>query len=970
MIRRGELSTALTLDSRFRDEVLIRFGQVTTEGVPGLPASTVRSTLALVSALAPIDLDDTALVDAMAQFLSLVVGDLLTTLRQLVDHGVLLQRGRLARVVPDVLADEVLTGQAVQLDTDTGYVDRLWAAFGTTHADTVMRNLAELDWRIRSLAVESGAASVPDVFSRLWLDVRGEVLAADNAGRTVALGKLVTVAGSQSDRVFSLVADLLAAPAAIDEVTSRWSQYTHDDVRRAAAPVLRTCAVANPALLPSVLDALWELASCDTRAPNRDSDHPVRIIEDIGNLGSPGSLQAAAALLASVERWLRMPDPLGIVRTPLFALAPLVAKEGMTQEWQHHALQFSPHLISAEKVRSLRDQVRGLLRPVAAGDDIRRGVEAVAMLGTALREPHGFFGQHVPDTEVLAWEQDDLATIVILEDVASSTSEPVVRLAIRDAVDWHAVRAMSLDVRTRCLTLVERLDDHVEDVLTDLLRGREWSNLAPLSRRRDFASDPTAGQTTPIDSSRSAVTPAGTASVPASDGDDLKAAPQDLLGENDMSDDFEQGQARRRRERILVARQMWAAGDPSTVVQTLIERLTILSNANSRDDSAHGTGMFLAVIAAEQPGQIVGLLQAIEAAGPGPLDSWVAVLLGELASHDAPAFLDALAGLLQARPALATGALYGFRTHSWVSMVPGAGDLLADALDHPVEEVQLSALAAAGGLLQADVATYAARLAVVAPNQPAPVCAALETACNYHPAGWVPTLLDDEQTAVLTIVAALPEWGYLVQHLAAAIAVHLPEQVLQVLTDRALNDHARLPFEVDGLAAALSAHPDELTAWVRTAAQVPAERRWGLEPAWPLIAGESLSAGAVATVRAIAARATPDELDFLTGALAKCEGFALQHVDLVSALVAALAPHPEELRLRGLAGLRMSALCRGYSRTPGKPAEAKVERRDAARALSQRLDLPETVRELYTTVANTCQEDIDDDLQRDAAEDD
>jgi hypothetical protein len=970
MIRRGELSTALTLDSRFRNDVMLRYGQVTTDGIPGLPADRVKSTLALIAALTPVDLDNADLIEAMAQFEGIAQAELLTAFKQLVDHGVLLQRGRHLRVVPDVLADEVLTGQAVQLDTDTGYVDRVWAAFGMTQAATVLRNLAELDWRIRSLAVESGAASVVDVFGRLWLDVRGEVLAADNAGRTAALGQLGTVAGSQSDRVFSLVADLLAAPASPDEVTSAWNYHTHHDVRRAAAPVLRTCATANPHLLPSVLDALWELAIYDKRPPNQDSDHPVRIIEDTGNLGNPGSLNTAAAVLAAVTRWLSVPDPPGSVRTPLFALAPLVAKEGITHHWEHHAVQMSPHLISADKVRPVRDQVRDLLRQVAAGDDVRRAVEAIRLLGDALREPHGYFNQQVPQTEVLSWEPDDLATVEVLDDVASSTGEPVIRLAIRNAVDWHAVRASSPQVQVRCLALVESLDNHVEDVLTDLLRGHGWSRLAPRSRRRDFAADPTVGQITPGGAGRAEANAAGISTDPTRDGDEFEAASQDLVGENDMSEEFEQGQERRRRERTLVARQLWAAGGPPNVVQTLIERLTILGNSSGTDDSAPGTGMVLAAIVAEQPGQIVGLLQAIEAAGPGPLDSWVAVLLGELASHDAPAFLDALGGLLQARTGLATGALSGFRTHSWVSMVPGASDLLAAALDHPDEDVELYALAAAGSLLQTDMARYAPRLAKAAPDQPTAICSALETASGDDPAQWVPTLRDDERTALLTVIAALPEWdNYLVQHLAAAIAVHLPERVLQLLTDRAGSNDARVPYEVDGLAAAVSTHPDLLTAWVRSASQAPEERRSELERVWLLVAGEPLSVGAVSAVRSIAAQGTADELDFLTGALANGGGFALRHVDLVVDLVSALTPLPKDLRMRGLARLRMSAQYRSHVRTPGKPADVTVQGRDAARALSESPDLPQAVRDLYATVADNYQKGIDDDLQRDADED-
>lgn len=109
MIRRGELSTALRLDEQFRREILLRYGQVITEGVPNVPAEQVRSTLALVAALSPVDLDDRALVDAMARFQGTAVPALLSTLDALTSHGVLLERTRKLSLTADVLADEVLT---------------------------------------------------------------------------------------------------------------------------------------------------------------------------------------------------------------------------------------------------------------------------------------------------------------------------------------------------------------------------------------------------------------------------------------------------------------------------------------------------------------------------------------------------------------------------------------------------------------------------------------------------------------------------------------------------------------------------------------------------------------------------------------------------------------------------------------------------------------------------------------------
>jgi len=947
MLRRGELSSGLALDERFRDEILSRYGQVITDGVPDLSAADVRSTLALIAALAPVDLEDATLLDAMAQFQNTTLHGLLDVMHKLIDHGVLLERGRRLRVIPDVLADEALTTHTVRLGVDTGYASRIWEAFGTAQTATVVRNLAELDWRIRTGVEAPRGNAVSDVFAGVWHDVRTHVLDEGSAGRSAALTWLAAVAGSQSDRVFGLVQDMLAAPADSGRTADMSAfELTHDDVRRHVAPLLRTCAAANADLLGGVLNQLWALARQDARPPNQDGDHPARIIEDIGNLGRSAALQTARVIIDSVRGWLSTPDPADAPRTPLFALEPLLAKEGMTQDWQPNALNLLPHMIDAKRVKSVRDQVRGLLRPIAAGNDVRRAIAAIHLLGAALREPSGLLGQTVTASAVLSWEEDDQSTIAVLEEVAASTGEPLIRLAIRDAVDWHAVRATSAVVRARCLTLVEQLDAHIEDVLTDLLLGKPGSILPPHGQRAAFAAAPETGT--------------GESMPATSAGTDGSLTPEGF-------EELEEFDRRRQRELSLVASQLWTTSTPTQIVQTLTGRLNVIATARE-EDGANGTGQLLAALASEHPERIVELLDAIQETA-GPLDGWVATLLNALASHDQQAFLHALTSLTEARSSLANGALYGFRTYRWVSVIPATADILARALDHPDKDVALQAVAGMGELLKTDVQRHSARLAAMAGEHPAAVRVALRAASGHRPTVWITSLSDDERAAILAVVASLPKWDWSTQHTVAAVAEHLPDLVLQMLTNKAVSDPAGLPRDVDGLAAAMSAHADSLAAWVRTAALSTGLSRWSHERVWPLIAGKTLSPGAETAVQNTVAHGTPEELSFLAGALAQCEGFVLNQVEIVTLLIKALNDLPDETREPALAALRMSAHCHGYSRTPGQPAPEYVKRRDLARTISERTDLPDLAREFYTAVTDDLQHRIDEDLRQDAAED-
>jgi hypothetical protein len=352
------------------------------------------------------------------------------------------------------------------------------------------------------------------------------------------------------------------------------------------------------------------------------------------------------------------------------------------------------------------------------------------------------------------------------------------------------------------------------------------------------------------------------------------------------------------------------------------------------------------------------------------LDSSVAVLLDHLANHDPGAFIATLTQLIQDRTSLATGALHGFVACRWVSRVPAAGDIVADALNHPNEEIKARAVAGAGELLQVNLEQYAPNLAAAAADYPDAVRAALNVASAWRPTKWLPSLTADERAAVLTIVTALPDWDWSIQQLVAALAVHMPGKIIQILNDRAADQPRRLPHDVAGLSTAISDHPDELVTWIQNTALTDTSSWWWYWEVWPLIAGRALTTGAVEAVRQITKAGVAGELDFLTGVLTTCDDFALQHVDLTTGLVTALQTVNNDTRDRGLAQLRATARPRAFWSGSGQPATVLVERRDAARALAERADLARAVQDTYRLIAEGLQELIDEDLRESAANED
>jgi hypothetical protein len=800
MARAGRLAPGpLALDQGFRDEILRAYADVTAGDVPGWPRPTVRGVLATVAAVAPLPGSASAeFFDAAAAVAGVSRANFLEIVAALLERGVIVERGEQLRVAPDALADEVLDSAAVVRGRDTGFVIRLWEALGQYAGSQLVVNLAGLAWR---LARTGG----PDLFGRVWDDVEAEFDAADLQQVDALAPMLAPLAYTQPERLFRLLTRVLPRLPALEQAArvaaenavaddardeadqdngtsastplqapraalmSYRGQLTTDDVARGFAPLLARCGQAAPELLGPALDVLWDLAATDGRQTNQYPDHPARLIcDDLVDLGriAEGSLPV---VLDRVETWLRVPDAPEAPRTPLFALAPLLAKDGLRNTVRRHALEFSPFFVAPDKVAGARDRIRRLLVAQGSGADVRRAVEAAQLLGTAIDPPHGYFGQTVPPEVVLGWEDDDLATVAALRQAAQATSEPLVRRTIRHVLEGDATRALSQKVRRAALELVTELDERVEDDLTEAILGR-WVRL--LTSRRGIA-------------------------VP-------DRAASDPAGSDDLSDSatiVDEGTAERTRNRDAAVAALWREHSPAEVIEVLDERLRVIAAAH-QSSQVQGMGELLAGLGASRPAAVPDLVAATIALPEGPLDRFLHVLLDAWARCGIDAFVAALPGLIAARPGVASAVADGFRVHRWASLDPRLAQAHREAM--PVADPQLRGqwLAGAGEILRSDPVAAVPFIIDAAAGADWGLAEALEAASRYDPDGWSASLDEEQSLAVLALtrVCAWRKWG--VQRIVSGIARAHPRAVLDALTEESTD---RLTVdEVDGLPAALA----------------------------------------------------------------------------------------------------------------------------------------------------------------------
>jgi hypothetical protein len=448
----NETDFRLTVLDRFRDEMLGRLGDE-------VDAATAREALVLMSALGPVMIDNTTIAERMATDLGVEPHALRALLSQLEQAGLLIARGRLRRIVPDVLADHILHRALMDIqDRPTGRADALLECYGDVALVALLRNLAELDWRI-------GLAQ-PEVtlLGAFWDDIRRQFLAANAEDRLRLIQLIKPVARLAPAPVFDIVRDAIDNPA--ESVPGLFGYDTTDlDVRHALPPLLGSIAL-TPRFLSDALTILWQLARADERPLNPHPGHPVRVLGDLADYQLP--VPYARAVLELVRQALEEGADEGQIHSPMELLRPLLAREGTTLRDTGLGVQMGSYNVRAEGTAEIRAEVRTILVKQATEGSLNHRLLATELLGDALRQPHGFFGHEVADEERDQWHGDQLALLAAIDEVFTSRDDPYVRLQLRGALQWHAEHSRWPDVREQTAHIRERPTSETEELIRAL----------------------------------------------------------------------------------------------------------------------------------------------------------------------------------------------------------------------------------------------------------------------------------------------------------------------------------------------------------------------------------------------------------------------------------------------------------------------------------------------------------------------
>jgi hypothetical protein len=447
----------LERDQEFRATVLARFEDILLGSiVHSVDMPLCRNVLRLVAILSPFQLQDESSLEAVATFLKVERSAVFRALDELEQAGALIRRGSSLRITPDVLSDHILHEACITAHGEiTGYAKNIFDSFSHLFPKPILRNLAELDWRMQR--TEKLAANV---FSSIWGALCTEFKESSHWGRCQILDLLSNVAFYQPAHTLDLIKFAIREPAEAveDVVMAGYFSFTHDHVLHKLPQLLRNIGY-NLEYLEQCCDILWKLGRDDSRPTHSTPDHPMRILCDHATYELDKYYAFNQAVLDAVTRWLRSPDAYTHIHSPLDVLDAMLVKSGHSDYSEGYNVIMRPFLVNREQTQHLRDQALDLIHRCARSGETNVALRAIGSLAKALHPPVPYFDMEIAQEDYAQWLPEEEHILIWLEDLVTQLQNPLIYLRILEALASAILFSQLERIRYRAREIIARIPD-------------------------------------------------------------------------------------------------------------------------------------------------------------------------------------------------------------------------------------------------------------------------------------------------------------------------------------------------------------------------------------------------------------------------------------------------------------------------------------------------------------------------------
>jgi hypothetical protein len=441
---------ALSSDADIRFVVFSRFQEELLGRATDVDALLARDLLTLIAALGPVQVESVRA--PMAEFLDIAEDELVRAIDGLLAAGILRRRGTRTRITPDVLSDFILEQACLTRDgRPTGYATRIFQAFRDVAAGRLLRNLSEVDWRVRRDAPRAAALLRP-----IWDELMAEFRAATVLRRAQILEIVKAVALYQPADALRLVEHAIRQP--VEEISDleRAFHFDADNVLRHLPSILREIAY-HVEFLPRCVRLLWGLGRDDPKELRSYPGHPIRLLAEMAGFGRFKPVTYQTAVVDAAARLLDDPDVHDHHYSVLDIISTALARSG-THTLPEDAASFSirPYTISRAAVIELRQRALAIVTTCLRSQRLDVALRAAGVLAKQAHPVKSQMDGHlITDDQQAQWMHDRFDALAALEAFVAERDEPLVQLEVLRAVKWTAFHDRDSTVRASARRIVD-----------------------------------------------------------------------------------------------------------------------------------------------------------------------------------------------------------------------------------------------------------------------------------------------------------------------------------------------------------------------------------------------------------------------------------------------------------------------------------------------------------------------------------
>lgn len=464
LLARGQIAPAeLANQEAFRRTVFDRFiseyeGQLPAGGRPK------RELLRVVAAVQPVWPQDDRFLTPAGRLLDLRPDQILQGLNSLEATGLLVPAGNQLRIAPDVLADYLLEGACVNdRGETTGFAEVVFAEFRLGFLSNLLKNLAELDWRI----AQRNRASA--VLTKIWGELTDGFRQGDAAQRQQLLEALKGVVPFQPRPVLELVRIAMdtAAPSSKGAI---WTLSQEDVLVQ--IPALLEWIAFEPTFTREAVKRLWKLVKSGT---GRNAERSMQVLKELAAFRKYKRVDLNKRIAQLVEELVLEPGAFEGQATPLDLVDELLDREVEHREWHGRSLTFTAFGLNYLVAEPVRDEALQLLERLLHSEDPATATRALRSLRDVLSGFLPKFGRGLTHEEGLWQNAERLRAVAIIRKRIRAGTLPVplarqIKATLRSLMPAH----VNSEVMRAAREVLNEVPESDELEIFDALCTGQW----------------------------------------------------------------------------------------------------------------------------------------------------------------------------------------------------------------------------------------------------------------------------------------------------------------------------------------------------------------------------------------------------------------------------------------------------------------------------------------------------------------